>query len=343
MEYDLFSKLCSYENLELAFKKAKKRKSTKQYVIDFENNLENNLLTLQSELIFHTYKPKPLKTFILRDPKTRKISKSNFRDRVIHHAVCNIIEPFFEKSFIYDSYANRKGKGNLKALERLDCFKRKVSKNKTRNCFIFKADIKHYFDEVDHDILVNIIKKKIHDKKVIWLIKTILENHHVRITGKGMPLGNLTSQFFANVYLNELDQFAKHILKVKYYIRYVDDFVILDSGEIILNEYWVKINDFLQNTLSIELHPDKCRIIKIKRGVDFLGFRIFYYHRLLRKSNMRKMTRRIKRHKLMFNSKLMNIDFVCRSFQGWLAYVIHADTYKLRKRFGAEIQAFFSN
>ncbi len=161
--------------------------------------------------------------FIIHDPKTRKISKSDFRDRVVHHALCNIIEPIFEKSFIYDSYANRLNKGALKALNRFDYFKKKVGKNNTRRCFILKADIKKYFENIDHNVLVNILKKKIIDNKVLWLIKKILDNC-VRggedfFSGKkGMPLGNLTSQFFANVYLNELDWFVKRKLKAKYFV-----------------------------------------------------------------------------------------------------------------------------
>lgn len=175
---NLWEELYSYENLELAFRKARKHKTLKPYVIEFEKNLKGNLLQLRTELLIHAYKPRSLKTFILRDPKTRKISKSEFRDRVIHHALCNIIEPIFDKSFIYNSYTNRKGKGTLKALKRFDDFKRKVTKNNKRKAFALKADIKHYFETVNHKILLNIIKKKIKDKKVIWLIKKILENYN---------------------------------------------------------------------------------------------------------------------------------------------------------------------
>ena len=173
---NLYNTLYSYDNLYLAFKKARKHKTTKEYVIEFEKNLTTNLLTLRTELLFHYYHPKPLANFTVRDPKTRKISKLDFRDRVVHHALCNIIEPIFEKSFIQDSYANRLGKGTLKALQRFDSFKRKVSKNNSIICFVFKADIRRYFENVDHEILIEIIKKKIKDSKVIWLIKKILNN-----------------------------------------------------------------------------------------------------------------------------------------------------------------------
>lgn len=170
----MYEKICSYKNLLLAFNNAKKGKTKRRYVKRFNRNLTKNLLKLNKELSTQTYCPKPLKNFVLRDPKTRKISKSAFRDRVVHHALCNLIVPILSKSFIYDSHANQIGKGTHKALERFDEFKRKVSKNNTRTCYVLKADIKHYFQEINHEILMRIIKKKIKDKKVIWLIKQIL-------------------------------------------------------------------------------------------------------------------------------------------------------------------------
>lgn len=227
----LFTKLCSLENLLLAFKKARKGKKKKWYEKEFESNLYNELAKLKIELETHAYKPKLLKRFIIRDPKTRVIHASAFRDRIVHHAICNILEPIFEKIFICDSYANRKNKGTHAALKRFDEFKRKVSGNgqlvkdaKDSNMVIsyaLKVDIKHYFDTIDAEILLRIIGKKIADKKVLQLIKVILSNHNFKTEGKGMPLGNLTSQFFANVYLNELDYYIKHnysavICKLRY-------------------------------------------------------------------------------------------------------------------------------
>ncbi len=193
---ELFSKLCSYENLELAFKKARKGKTLKHYVIEFENNLKQNLLDLRLELLFHAYRPKPLKTFIVRDPKTRKISKSEFRDRIIHHAICNILEPIYEKIFIHDTYANRKGKGTLAAIKRFDEFKRKVSKNNMQNFFVLKADIKKYFETVDKEILISVIKRRIADERVISLIQIILDNFNTQIGGGAMrPQRHASWQF----------------------------------------------------------------------------------------------------------------------------------------------------
>ena len=326
---NLFQKLCSEENLALAFKKAQKRKSLKPYVIEFRSNLDQNLNSLRSELLSGQYQPRPLKTFIVREPKTRKISKSDFRDRVIHHAVCNILESIFDKLFIYDSFANRKGKGTLKAIERFDQFKLKASRNNTRICYVLKADIKHYFEQVNHNILINILMKKIDDEKVISLISKILTNHSENV---GMPLGNLTSQFFANVYLNELDQFVKHELKAKYYIRYVDDFVILDDNKYVLEDHKQSIDIFLKKRLQLELHPNKSKILMLNRGIPFLGFRNFIFHKLLRKANILNMNRQLKQ---------TNYDSLCGYLEGWIAYAKYGNTYNLRNKIANIIEKKF--
>jgi retron-type reverse transcriptase len=176
MHNNLYTKIISIKNLILAWRKARKGKTTKDYIVKFEKDLPFHLKYLNKELYSQTYCPKPLKTFILRDPKTRKISKSEFRDRVVHHALCNIIEPIFDKTFIYDNCASRKGKGVLLALNRFEDFRRKLTNNFTSKGFCFKADIKHYFEEIDQDILLEIIKRKIKCEKTIWLVKQILQN-----------------------------------------------------------------------------------------------------------------------------------------------------------------------
>ena len=329
----------------MAYMKCRKRKTKKQYTQDFEKDLANNILKLQEELSQKTYKPRPLIDFTIRDPKTRKISKSDFRDRVVHHALCNIIEPIFDKMFIVDSYANRIGKGSLKAIERFEQFKRTVSKNNTKSCYILKADIKHYFYTVDHEILINIIKEKICDKDVINLIKVILENQNRQQNSKGMPLGNLTSQFFANIYLNELDQYVKHELKIKYYIRYVDDFVILHNSKAQLESYRREIDYFLRNHLNIELHPDKTKTYNLNHGIGFLGLRIFKNHKLLRKNNIRKFKKRLKLTCEQFDANKIDFDVLYDLIEGWSAYSKNANTYNLRDkilnplecRFGGEV------
>ena len=326
---NLYKKLYRIQNLILAWRKARKGKTKKIYVMEFEQNIRENLLKLKEELINQAYFPKPLKTFILRDPKTRKISKSEFRDRIIHHALCNIIEPIFDKSFIYDSCANQIGKGNLFALNRFYKFLRKVTKNNTQDAYCLKADIKHYFQEVNHEILIKIISKKIKDKEIIWLIRQILNNHSYEIKWKGMPLGNLTSQFFANIYLNELDYFVKHKLRAKYYIRYVDDFVILHQSKEQLEIWKEQINEFLREKLKLELHPEKSRIIPLSRGIDFVGFRNFYYFKLLRKRNINSMKIKIE----LFNNREITKEKFIEILQGWQAYAKWANSYKLMNKF----------
>ncbi len=338
---NIYPELCSYENLEEAFYRARKGKTLKKYVIEFKKNLEENLLQIRDELIFHIYKSRSLKTFIIRDPKTRKISKSDFRDRIVHHAICNMISPFFEKRFISDSFANRIGKGSLNAIKRFDKFKKKVSKNNTRKCYVFKADIKHYFDNINHEILIKILRKNIKERRFIWLIKIILKNHKTQIQGKGMPLGNLTSQFFANVYLNELDQYVKHKLKVKYYIRYVDDFVILNRSRELLESYKEQINIFLKNNLDIELHPEKSKILKLNKGINFLGFKIFYYYKLIRKKNKTKFTRKIKDMRELYERGKIDREKLIEKFEGWLAYISNGDAYKYKKRLTSSFNKLF--
>ena len=333
---NLYPKIYHINNLVLAYKKARKGKTKRSYVIKFEENLRENLLELQKELINHTYHLGPLKTFILRDPKTRKISKSEFRDRIAHHALVNIIEPIFDKTFIYDSCANRKGKGNIFAIRRFQKFIRKVTRNgKVKGWFnnnqvkgyCLKADIKHYFQEIDLDILLQIIRRKISDEQVILLIDKILNNISDIPIRKGMPLGNLTSQFFANIYLNELDKFVKHKLKARYYLRYVDDFVILHSSRSQLKSWENTINNFLNKKLKIELHSDKSRIISLSKGIDFVGFRNFYYFKLLRKRNINNMKLLIER----FKEEIITKEKLLESFQGWNAYAKWANSYNLRK------------
>jgi retron-type reverse transcriptase len=339
METDnLYPKIYSMRNLILAWQKARKSKTKKDYVIEFEKNLRDNLKALHYELKYFYYKPKSLITFILRDPKTRKISKSNFKDRVVHHALVRVIEPIFDRTFIYDSCANRKGRGNLFALKRFERFRRKVTKNHASSGYCLKADIKHYFQEVNHKILLNIIKRRIKDEGVIWLIKRILNNNvSDNPSGKGMPLGNLTSQFFANVYLNELDYFVKHLLKAKHYIRYVDDFVILHNSKEQLENLKERISQFLEEKLKLELHPDKSRIILLSRGIDFVGFRNFYYYKLLRKKNIKNIERKMGK----FNRGKISGSKMAEILQGWNAYAKWANAFKLRKKVEQKYTNFY--
>jgi len=334
----LFDQVCSYKNLLLAFDKAKKGKLSKDYVMEFNQNLSAELCKLQWELLTGIYKPRPLKTFIVRDPKTRKISASNFRDRVVHHAICNLVEPIFEPRFIYDNFANRRRKGTSAALKRFDVFIKKVS-SRDGDGFALKADIKHYFDNVNHEILLLILRKRIHDERLINLISIILDNHSSESKGKGMPLGNLTSQFFANVYLNELDQYIKHSLGVRFYLRYVDDFVILSNDKQRLESLRSNIDCFLKDHLKLTLHPDKTKIIRLCSGVQLLGFRVFYYYKILKKSNLRRIMMKVRKYKEGLADGSLTHEHVHLSLAGWRGYAMMGNTYNLRREINGLMEA----
>jgi retron-type reverse transcriptase len=333
----LFPALCEYNNLMLAFIKARKHKTKKEYVKKFESNLNTELLRLQWELLTGTYHPAQLTTFTVRDPKTRKISASHFRDRVVHHAICNIIEPIFENRFIFDSFANRKGKGTSGIIKRFDKF---IQKNK--NGYALKADIRHYFDTVNHEVLLGILGRRIKDEQLLSLITSILQNYKTKTPGIGMPLGNLTSQFFANVYLAELDNFVKHELKAKHYVRYVDDFVILNKNKKQLEAWKNKINVFLSSKLKLTLHPDKTSIIPINAGVPLVGFRVFPTHKLLKKSNLRRFRSRLDRLKEGLKNGTMDKEHVSLSLAGWNGYAKMANTAGLREEINQEIASWRS-
>ena len=333
---NLYKKLYSLDNLKLAYRKARKKKSKKSYVVNFEKNVDYNLLELQKQLIDKTYTPSRLSRFIVRDPKTRTIHSSIFRDRIIHHAIVNILVKIYQPIFIYDSFASQKNKGSHKAVERFEFFANKISNgrqiknsmNKNQvNGYVLKADFKRYFDSVNHEILIGILKDKIKDNDFIDLIRKVLTNFQDDI---GMPLGNYTSQFFANVYLNEFDYYVKHILGVKYYIRYVDDFVIFHKDKRVLGYYLEHIKKFLPK-LKIRLHPDKTQILPLRNGITFLGYRIFHDFKLLRKRNIRNFYRKIDKVIEQYNDGELTIGRLESKINGWFGYAKFADTYKLRK------------
>ncbi len=198
--------------------------------------------------------------------------------------------------------------------------------------YVFKADIKRYFENVNQELLLKIINKKIKDKKVLWLIKKILDNYDGKIEGKGMPLGNYTSQFFANIYLNELDYFVKHKLKARFYIRYVDDFVILHKSREILEVYKSEINNFLKEKLKIELHQDKSRIKLLKNGISFLGYKIFYNYKSIKKINKERFEKKFFENINDYKEGIEDYNHLISLLNGWFGYIKLANTYKYRRK-----------
>ena len=225
-----YSELISVENLFQAWSAFRKGKAKRIDVQEFERNLEDNLFTLYQKLKNKTYRHGSYKSFYIHDPKQRHIHKANVTDRVVHHLLYTFLYKLFDDTFIYDSYSCRLKKGTHRGLERLEVYTRKVSQNYSVDCWALKGDIKKFFASVDHRVLLLLLEGKIQDEDIIWLLRQGIDSFHSeRGESKGIPLGNLTSQIFANVYMNELDQFIKHELKVKYYLRYADDFLLLST------------------------------------------------------------------------------------------------------------------
>jgi retron-type reverse transcriptase len=290
-----FEDIIRVENLLEAWKEFVKGKRSKRDVQEFSMHLMDNILSLHSDLKNKTYLHGGYQAFNICDPKPRNIHKASVRDRLLHHAIYRILYPFFDRLFIADSYSCRINKGTHKAINRFRSFSYKVSQNNTRTCWILKCDIKKFFASIDHVILKEILSSYIPDKNILWLLDRVIDSFKMK-RGVGLPLGNLTSQLLVNIYMNEFDQYVKHKLKAKYYIRYADDFVIMSDDRKSLERPLLLIRAFLCERLSLELHPNKIFIKTLASGVDFLGWVHFPDHRVLRTSTKRRMVRRAQNH-----------------------------------------------
>jgi len=310
--HNIFDKIISLDNLFLAWREFKRGKENKKDVQEFALNPEDNIFNLHRRLKNNNYLHSNYKSFYVCDPKLRHIHKASVIDRILHHAMVKIIEPIFEKSFIFDSYSNRKNKGTHRAIKRLKIFAWKLSRNNTKNVWVLKCDIKKFFENVNHDILIGLIKKKISNNQVIELISKIIYSFKGE-NKKGIPLGNLTSQIFSNVYLNELDQFIKRKLRIKYYLRYTDDFVILSDDDKNFHGLILKINEFLESKLDLQIHPQKVMIKKWKQGIDFLGYVDFPYYNILRTKTKNRILKRIKNSNYQSIQSYFGVLKHCRS------------------------------
>jgi len=280
----------------------------------------DNILKLHRDLRSKTYKHGSYFAFKINDPKPRDIHKATVRDRIVHHAIYRILYPYFDKKFIFDSYSCRNNKGTHKALNRFRQLAAKESKNNTRTLWVLKGDIRKFFANIDHQILENILRRNILDKSILWLLAIVIKSFH---TGNqldvGLPLGNVTSQLLINVYMNEFDQFVKRELKVKYYIRYADDFVILHTNKSYLNNLILQLSTYLGKELKLSLHPDKVYVKKLSSGIDFLGWIHFPHHRVLRTSTKRRIFRRLKQSSSN------------ETIASYLGLLKHGNTYELVK------------
>ncbi|OGY98278.1 MAG: hypothetical protein A3A43_02400 [Candidatus Liptonbacteria bacterium RIFCSPLOWO2_01_FULL_56_20] len=291
-----FERMVSVENLLDAWQEFVRGKRAKPDVQEFSLRLMDNILQLHHELVNRTYRHGGYQSFNISDPKPRNIHKANVRDRLLHHAVHRILYPLFDRTFIADSYSCRLSKGTHKAINRFRAFAYKASRNHTRTCWVLQCDVKKFFASVDHRVSLDILKRYISDTDIIRLLREVVGSFHSGIPGKGLPLGNLTSQLLANVYMNELDQFVKHKLKIRHYIRYADDFTILSENKTLLESLTPQIDGFLRQNLKLELHPDKICMKTIASGVDFLGWVHFLGHRVLRTATRRRMLKQIAEH-----------------------------------------------
>ena len=320
----LFDKIIETRNLYLAAKKAFRGKKFKQTTAPFYFNLENEILTIQRRLSDRSYHPSSYKIFKIYEPKERNICCAKFQDRVVHHAIMNILEPVFERRLINETYACRTGKGTHRALKKSQHLVRKYN-------YYLKADIKKYFESIDHQSLKGLIRKIFKDKKLISLLDKIISHQPPYTeTGKGLPIGNLTSQHLANVYLGELDLFIKHKLKGKGYIRYMDDFILFSNDKEELNVFLGRIRTFLSDTLNLELKERIVRISPVSEGLPFLGYRVFRRLIRLQRANLVRFRRKIvKLKKKCVKGKIEQEDLM-NSVRSVVAHISHGNTRNLR-------------
>lgn len=344
---DIYDRICEYEHLYQSHLEARKGKRYRDDVMLFTDMLEENLIELQNELIWQTYRAGKYRPFYVREPKLRLVMALQYRDRVVQWAIYKELYPFYDRMFIEDSYACRRDKGTHRAADRLQYWLRQVSR-KPGEWYYLKLDISKYFYRVDHLVLLDILSRRIKDQRLIWLLREIINSEDTRfglpagvspedcpeedwLSDVGMPIGNLTSQLFANIYLNELDQLCKHDLRLHYYIRYMDDVIILSDDKRELAELKVIIENFLKDFLHLDLNK-KTTIRPCRDGIDFVGYRMWATHRKLKKQTARRMIRNVKRiceNIAAGETSKEELERVAASYNGILQ---HCNSYGLRNK-----------
>lgn len=334
---------CDYSSLYHAYRKAAKGKRYRSDVLQFTDNLEGNLLSLLEDLQNHTYKGGEYREFYVYEPKKRLIMSLPFRDRVAQWWVYSLLYPIFDKTFIDDSYACRKGKGQKAAADRLQEML-KQTEVLGGDWYYLKLDIAKYFYRIYHDKLLKIIERKIKDPDMLELLAEIIKGdgtncfglsicdnveEAVRLYDRGMPIGNLTSQLLANVYLNELDQFCKKVLGTKFYIRYMDDVIILSQSKEELHEIKNRIEKFLDTELQLNLNKKTC-IRPVSMGIQFVGLHIWSTHRTVRKSTSLRIKRRLKVSAKRYNTGKITYEKYNSTLQSYLGMTKHNDCYRFR-------------
>jgi retron-type reverse transcriptase len=327
----LFESIVDFGNLHAAYLKARRGKRYAADVLRFGANLEEELLALRAELQQGVYQTGRYNVFTVYEPKERQIAALPFRDRVVHHALCRVIEPIWEARFMRDSYACRVGKGTHAGADRLTQFLQRAARRWDDEVYVLKMDVRSYFPSVNHAILLSLLRRHIACDRTLGLITEIIESWPVAGGEFGLPIGNLTSQLCANVYLHELDVFVKQQLRVEMYVRYMDDAVVVDRDKHALQATRVRIAQFLAERLMLQLNS-KTQVFAAAQGVSFLGYRLWATHRLLREGSIRRMRRKIR----AFRWRLIHGELVFKemdaSVQSWLGHARHANTYRLRRR-----------
>jgi retron-type reverse transcriptase len=333
--HDLFPSIVAPEHLFAAWEEFRNGKRSRADVQAFAMRLEENIFSLHRDLACGNYRHGSYSAFTICDPKQRLIHKAPVRDRIVHHAIFSALNPLFESSFIAHSYSCRVGKGTHRAVSALESMLRKGSRNQRKPCFALKCDVHRFFASVDHAILLGMLEKKIKDEALMRLLREIIGSFSSDLAPfgcKGIPIGNLTSQLFANVYLNEFDQFMKHALNVKHFIRYTDDFVVVSDDEQHLRMLLPSIRSFLSEILHLTLHPHKVTIRKFKQGIDFLGYVLLPHHRVLRTKTRRRMLRKLHEKAVASSAGLVSKERAEQSLHSYLGVLSHADCYRLSQK-----------
>ena len=322
-----FNDITSLENLLSAWQEFLAGKKGRKDVKEFPVNLFDNILLLHNSLANKTYRHSGYEYFKIADPKPRDIHKASVRDRLLHHAIYRQLYPFFERMFIADSFSCQLNKGTHKAVRRFKSMANCVSRNNTRACWVLQCDIKKFFASIDHGVLLKTLNQYIPNKDIMWLLEEVIGSFSLK-PQKGLPLGNLTSQLFVNVYMNSFDQFVKHKLKAKFYCRYADDFVIVHEDRTFLKGVLVPINRFLNEELLLKLHPNKVNIRKYSQGIDFLGYIIFPHHIVLRTKTKRRMYKKVQFRRSELEYDLIDEESFYQTLQSYLGILKHCESYK---------------
>lgn len=312
---NIWESIISWDNLHAAYLEARKGKRYKNQVLAFSERLEENLITIQNELVWKQWKPAEFRSFIVKEPKPREINAPVFRDRVVHHALVRVIEPLFERKFIHRSCACRKWKGTCFSIH--ETHKMVACR---RNTHVLKADVKSYFPSVNHDVLKRIMRRTIADRNSLWLIDTIIDGGGDGQTG--IPIGSLTSQLFANIYLDNLDHFITDEMGHGKYIRYMDDFLLFHNDKDELKRIRDAVEEYLYKKLRLVLNH-RTQVSPLTHGVDFCGYRSFRTHILPRKRNVRRAKNRLKKLAEKVSSREESIEIMRPPLMSFLGYMKH--------------------